>query len=143
MHLSRLGMSLKIHLQWTLDFCTCNHSQKAISTSVLLWNLCCHKGCLCGSNSMVDDVEVPIETTPTAVVLHVRCVGWRCAEGSHIMTDNSFRMPKQHWGGVSNSTMKRKWKWLFLNVCKCQSLMSTAAEVLNLCQERFRCFTVL
>jgi hypothetical protein len=35
---------------------------------------------------------------------------------------------------VTDSTIMRKWKWLFMNGCKCKSLICSVTEFLNLCQ---------
>jgi hypothetical protein len=72
----------------------------------------------------VDEAEVPSKATTTAVVLDVRCVGWHCCA----VVQDAIATPVE----VASSTMMRKWKWLFLKGCKCKSLISTVAEVLNL-----------
>lgn len=37
-------------------------------------------------------------------------------------------------GEVINISVMRKWKCMFVNGCQCQSSISTATEILNLCQ---------
>ena len=64
-----------------------------------------------------------------------RSVGLHCrAVGSHIAKDNSFG---QNWikpWEVAESTNLIEWKRLFVNGCRCSSLISMAMECLNMCQ---------
>ena len=43
-----------------------------------------------------------------------------------------FGPPKR----VADFTVTRKWKWVFVNVCECESPLSAATCILNSCQER-------
>ena len=38
------------------------------------------------------------------------------------------------FGHVTNSTIMRKWKWLFMNGCECKNHIYMTMEFLNLCQ---------
>jgi hypothetical protein len=54
----------------------------------------------------------------------VHRVGFHChADELHPITKHVFGPLKQHWG-EADSTIIRKWKWLFVNGCERKSVLS-------------------
>jgi len=73
--------------------------------------------------------KFPVTTPATTLVPDVsNIVLHSCVEGSNLMID--------HLSGslmVADSTIVKKWKWLFVNICEFKSRMSRATEFFNPC----------
>lgn len=74
------------------------------------------------------------ETTATPVWLALHGVPVECSRISTHTTHNSLGCWSNTWEVTTNSAIIRKWKWLIINDCKIKSLISTATEFLNSCQ---------
>jgi hypothetical protein len=73
--------------------------------------------------------NLPVTTPATTLVPDVSCIGlYSCVEGSNLLIDH-FSGPLK----VADSTIVKKWKWLFVNICDCKSRMSKATEFFNPC----------
>jgi hypothetical protein len=71
--------------------------------------------------------NLPVTTLATTLVPDVSYIGlYSCVERSSLVIDHSSGPLK-----VADSTIVKKWKWLFVNICECKSRMSRATEFFN------------
>ena len=78
----------------------------------------------------MDGLELHCETAATAVTSDVHCVGLHChADVSRSITEHVFGPGHRDniWRDA-DTTIMRKWKWLFVNGCKRESTMSSVEE---------------
>lgn len=126
-HLSQLGTSLRILSCAKLGSCVFIPLRTAISTSSLLWNLhharCCF---VCPNKWSVRKCDNS---------------SWQCTlpetELLQLFDLDPLDTPcvcSGHWGSfweVTDCRKMREWKWLFMNGCKCTSLISATVEFLS------------
>lgn len=121
MYLSCLGMSLKILLQHKLVACIYNHLQITHSTFSLFWSQWLLKCCFSGPNKWC-----VARCDSTAQHCNPHVAYWTRVVAFITLGTYGLSVLLCHWSNsweVADSTVTRKWKWPFVNCCRCKSLM--------------------
>ena len=130
MHLPQVGTSLRILSCAESGCCIFSPLRTAISTFSLLWNLhharCCS---LCPNKWSVRKCD-PLSWQCTLPETRVVAVIWLGSAGHSMCLFGSLREPLE----VTYCRKMREWKWLFMNDCKCRSLIYGTVEFLSYCK---------